>query len=91
MCAESSVVFRFGRIFSGPNFLFPPPRKSRPNSYGLGLLILSITNLCASSETFYFTSPNNSFEELNNHREHKNANNSPKTKDCYNRKGPVFE
>ena len=54
MCAESSGVIRFGRIFSGPNLLSPPPplEKSRPNSYRLGLLIVRITNLCVSSETF---------------------------------------
>ena len=31
-----------------PNFL--PPRKSRPNNYGFGQPIVSITNLCISSE-----------------------------------------
>ena len=59
MCAVSSAAFRLDRIFSGPNLLSPsppptppPPRKFRPYSYGLGLLILSITNLCISSEIF---------------------------------------
>ena len=53
MCPESSAVFRLGRIFSGPNLLPPtPPSKSRPNSYWLDLLIVSITNSCVSSDTF---------------------------------------
>ena len=55
MCAESSAVFRLGRILSGPNLLLlllpPTPRKSTLYSYGSGLLIVSITHLRVSSET----------------------------------------
>ena len=37
--SDSSAVFWLGRIFLGPNLR--PPRKSRPDSYELGLPIVS--------------------------------------------------
>ena len=75
MCAESSAIFRLGRIFSGPNLL-PFSRKFMPDSYGLGLLIVCITNL---SETFISQVLTIASKNLTITESIKNANNRPKT------------
>ena len=77
MCAESSAVFRLGRIFSGQNLL--TLEKSRPNNYGLSLLILRIKKLCVSSETFISQVLTTASKSLTITETIKNANNRPKT------------